>query len=132
MSIFGRAVAYVVLAVALLAAAITFNVGKYPAGEASNPESSAATSDLGGELARCKTIGPGAADAGCKAAWEANRNRFFQSGKSYQDRLTDTVPAKTDSKEAVAQTGADPNSVQRSPTTQNSPDRHGDATGRLK
>jgi conjugative transfer region protein TrbK len=92
-NILGRAVAYVVLAAALLAAAITLNVGKYPAEDASKLEPSAATNDLDGELARCKVIGLEAADAGCKTVWEANRNRFFRPGKPYQDRLTDTVPA---------------------------------------
>lgn len=57
-AILGRAIAYVVLAVALGAAGITFNIGKYPPGEASNPELPTGTSDLVGELARCKTIGP--------------------------------------------------------------------------
>jgi conjugative transfer region protein TrbK len=131
MSMLGRAIAYVVLAVALLAAAITFNVGKYPEGEASNPEPAALTSDLGGELAPCKAIGLEAADASCKAVWEANRNRFFQPGKPYQDILTDTIPAITDAKEAAAP-AVDPNSAQRSPTTRNSPHRLDDTTGRLK
>jgi conjugative transfer region protein TrbK len=91
------AIAYVVLAAALLAAAITLNIGKYPADDASNAEPSASASDLDAELARCKTIGVAAADAGCNAVWEANRERFFRSGKPYQDRLTDTVPAAVDS-----------------------------------
>jgi conjugative transfer region protein TrbK len=132
MTSLGRAVAYVALAAALLAAAVTFNVGKYPAGEGSNPELSSATSGVDAELARCKTIGREAVDAGCKTVWEANRNRFFQLGKSYQDRPTDTVPATTDSKEAAAPTEADPNKAQRPPTTPNSPDRPGDTTGWLK
>jgi conjugative transfer region protein TrbK len=132
MSIFGRSIAYVVLAAALLATAITLNIGKYPAGEASNPELSAAKRALDAELARCKFIGLEAADAGCKAVWEANRNRFFRSGKPYQDRLTDTTTATTDSKEAAVPARAHPNSSQRSPTTQNSPDRPADTTGRFK
>ena len=57
MSIFGRAIAYVVLAVALLAAAVTLNDRKYPVRNATKPELSAAKSDLDAELARCKAIG---------------------------------------------------------------------------
>jgi conjugative transfer region protein TrbK len=86
-------IAYVVLAAALLAAAITLNIGRYSAGDASNAEPSAGASDLDAELARCKAIGLEAADAGCKAVWEANRERFFRSGNPYQGGLTDTVPA---------------------------------------
>ena len=108
MSIFGRAIAYVVLAVALLAAAVTLNDRKYPVRNATKPELSAAKSDLDAELARCKAIGLEAADAACKAAWEAGRNRFFRSAR------------------------VNPDGSQRSPTTQNSPDRLGDTTGRLK
>jgi conjugative transfer region protein TrbK len=131
MSILGRAIAYVVLAAALLVAAITLNVGKYPAGEGSNRELSAVMSDLDAEVARCKTIGIEAADAGCKRVWEANRSRFFQSGKPYQDTLADTVLTTTDA-EAAAPARVDPNSAQRSPTTRNSPHRPGDTTGWLK
>lgn len=29
------------------------------------------------ELSRCRSLEPGAGDAGCRAAWEANRRRFF-------------------------------------------------------
>ena len=130
MSIFGRAIAYVVLAVALLAAAVTLNDRKYPVRNATKPELSAAKSDLDAELARCNAIGLEEADAACKAAWEANRNRFFRSAKPYQDRLTAT--ATTESKAAAALARGDPDSSQRSPTTQNSPDRPDDTTGRLK
>jgi conjugative transfer region protein TrbK len=130
MSILGRAIAYVVLAVALLAAAVTLNDAKFPAGNAGKPELSAAKNDLAAELARCKAIGLEAADAACKAAWEASRNRFFRSAKPYQDRLTDT--ATTDSKEAAAPARADPDSSRRSPTMQHSPDRPSNTTGRLK
>jgi conjugative transfer region protein TrbK len=89
----GRAIAYVVLAAAIFAAAITLNAEKYPAEDASKPEPSAGASDLDVELARCKAISLEATDVRCKAVWEANRERFFRSGKPYPDRLTDTVPA---------------------------------------
>jgi conjugative transfer region protein TrbK len=125
----GRAVAYVVLAVALLAAAVTLNDAKYPVRNAGRPELSTAKSELDAELARCKAIGLEAA-AACKALWEANRDRFFRSSKPYPDRLTNT--ATTDSKAAAVPTRVDPDRLQRSPTTQNSPARPGDTTGRLK
>jgi conjugative transfer region protein TrbK len=129
MSILGRAIAYVVLAVALLATAVTLNDAKYPVGDAGKSELSADKSDLDAELARCKAVGLEAADATCKAVWEANRNRFFQSAKPHQERLTDTVTA--DSKKAAAPARVDPDSS-RSATTRNSPDRPGDTTERLK
>jgi conjugative transfer region protein TrbK len=107
MSTVGRAVAYIVLAAALFAAAITFNVGKYPAGEASNSERPVITSDLDAELARCKKIGPETVDAACLVVWEANRSRFFRTEKSYRDKITDTVTDKPDSKDgAVSGHGA--------------------------
>ena len=117
MSIFGRAIAYVVIAVALLAAAVTLNDRKYPVRNDTKPELSAAKSDLDAELARCKAIGLEEADAACKAAWEANRNRFFRSAKPYQDKLTDT--ATTELKGAAAPARVDPDSSQHT-------------TGRLK
>ncbi len=133
MSILGRAVAYVALATALLAAGITLNIGKYPAGEGSNPKLSTATSDVDAELARCKTIGPEAADAGCQAVWQANRNRFFRSGKPYQDTLTDTVPVAPGRKDGgMPAHGVLPDSPPRSPPPENSPRPPVDSTGHLK
>jgi conjugative transfer region protein TrbK len=87
------AIAYVALAAALFAAAVTLNIGRYPAGNVSNAEPSAGANDLDAELARCKTISLETPDAGCKAVWEANREHFFRSGKPYQDRSTGAVPA---------------------------------------
>ena len=92
MSIFGRAIAYVVLAVALLAAAVALNDRKYPCGmprslSSPPPRAISMPSSRG-----ARRIGLEAADAACKAAWEANRNRFFRSGKPYQDSLIDTSP----------------------------------------
>lgn len=116
MNSLGRTIAYVALAGALLATAITLNDRRYPAAEA--PGRSAATSALDAELARCKAIGTEAAeDAGCKAAWEANRKRFFQPGKLYQDRLTDAFP---DPPGALPAGDDLPNTPPRPPATQNS------------
>jgi conjugative transfer region protein TrbK len=129
MTSLGRAIGYVALAAALLAAAITFNVGKYPAGEASSFEADPATSDRDAELARCKTISPETVDAACLVIWEANRSHFFRTGKSYQDRTRDTVPDKND--EAVPGHGALSDVHSRSPADESS---HSpvDSTGRLK
>lgn len=129
MTSLGRAIGYVALAAALLAAAITFNVGKYPAGEASSFEADPATSDRDAELARCKTISPETVDAACLVIWEANRSHFFRTGKSYQDRTRDTVPDKKD--EAVPGHAALSDVHSRSPADESS---HSpvDSTGRLK
>ena len=129
MSILGRAIAYVVLAIALLAAGVAFNDWKHPVGDAAKREVSAAKNDLDAELVRCKAIGL-EADAACKAAWEANRKRFFRSAKADQSRLTDTLT--TASKAAAAPAQMDPDSAQRSPTTSNPSGWPGDTAGWLK
>lgn len=128
MNSLGRIIAYVALVGALIATAITLNDRQYPAAKA--PGRSAAPSALDAELARCKAIGAVAAeDAGCKTAWEANRKRFFQPGKLYQDRVKDAFPNTPGGMPA----GVDlPNSHTRSPATQNSPRPPIDIAGPLK
>jgi conjugative transfer region protein TrbK len=117
MNSLGRIIAYVALVGALIATAITLNDRQYPAAKA--PGLSAATSALDAELARCKAIGVAAAeDAGCKAAWEANRKRFFQGGKLYQDRLTDAFP---DTPGAVPAGDDLPNTPSRPPANSSGP-----------
>ena len=130
MSTLVRAVAYVVLAVALLAAAVALNDEKHPVGDAVKHEVSAAKNDLDAELARCKAISLDASDATCKAAWETNRNSFFRSAKPDHDSLTDTVT--TVSKAAAGPARVNSESYKGSPPTQNSPGRPGDAAERLK
>ena len=126
MNSLGRIIAYVALVGALIATAITLNDRQYPAAKA--PGRSAATSALDTELARCKAIGTEAAkDANCKAAWEANRKRFFQPGKLYQDRLTDAFP---DTPGAVPAGDDLPNTPPRSPATNNSSGPAVDIVGR--
>ena len=95
---------------------------QYPTAEASRTEPSPATAALDAELAHCQTIGPEAADDGaCKAVWEANRRRFFESGKLYRDRVTDAVPATPDVKEPASPLAKElPTSAPQSPSTPNS------------
>lgn len=89
-----RGVAYVVLAVALLATAVALNNGQYQPAGTLQAEPSPATDKLDAELARCKALGTEAAnDAGCKAAWQASRDRFLNSKKRYRNRVTDSGPA---------------------------------------
>ena len=72
-----RGVAYVVLAVALLATAIALNNRQYKPAGSLQAEPASAEDDLCGELARCKALGTEAAnDAGCKAVWQASRERL--------------------------------------------------------
>jgi conjugative transfer region protein TrbK len=88
-----RALPYVALAGALVAAATALNTRQHPNTQASRTEPSPTPGTLEKELERCKAIGTEAAgNAVCKAIWHASRQRFFQSGKLYQDRLTDTSP----------------------------------------
>jgi conjugative transfer region protein TrbK len=128
MNILGRTIAYVALVGALIATAITLNDRQYPAAKA--PGRLAAPSALDAELARCKAIGAAAAeDAGCKTAWEANRKRFLQPRKLYQDSLTDAFP---DTPGAVPAGDDLPNTPPRPPATQNSPRPSIDITGPLR
>jgi conjugative transfer region protein TrbK len=76
-----RGLAYIVLASALLVAAIALNNRQYQATEA--PKPSLPPSALDSELAHCNAMDVEAADdVVCKAAWEANRKRFFEYHKS--------------------------------------------------
>ena len=64
------------------------------------PEPSAATDNLDGELARCKALGTQAAeDARCKAVWQASRERFLNANELYQDRAPDAFPPASNANE---------------------------------
>jgi len=118
----GRAVAFIALAGALLATATTLSSRKDPSPQAAKIElPAAATGAVDAELARCKAIGPEAAnDAVCKAVWEDNRKRFLESGKPRQDKPIDPFPATPDSKmEASPARGEPPKDIPQSPATQN-------------
>ena len=120
-----RGVAYLALAGALLGGAIALRT-----------EPSPTTTALDAELPHCQAIGPEAADDGaCKAVWETNRRRSFESGKLYRDRVTDTVPAAPDLKEPASPLArASPKSAPQSPSTPNSnaPQPPGDIAGHPK
>lgn len=75
------AIALIALAGALLAAAVALNDAQVSPTQSANTQPSATVAGaLDAELARCNAIGPEAAsDAVCKAVWEANRKRFFES-----------------------------------------------------
>lgn len=80
-----RGLAYIVLAGALLIAAIALNNRQHRATE--GPKPSPTPSALDSELARCNAMGVEAADdVVCKAVWEANRKRFFESHQSSSPR----------------------------------------------
>ena len=101
-----RGVAYVVLAVALLATAIALNNRQYLPEGALPAESSPATDNLDAELARCKALGTRAAnDAGCKAVWQASRDRFLNSKKLYPERVTDPAAATLNPNQPAAASG---------------------------
>jgi conjugative transfer region protein TrbK len=86
-----RGAAYLVFAVALLAGAIDLNKRRYLPTDAIQP--SISTDSLDAELAHCRALGVRAArDPACKTVWQANRERFFNSKKFSQDRITDPVP----------------------------------------
>jgi conjugative transfer region protein TrbK len=97
-----RGVAYVVLAVALLATAIALNNRQYEPAGTLQTEPASAEDDLDGELARCKTLGTETAnDAGCKAVWQASRERFLNANKLDQDRAPDSLPPAANANEAT-------------------------------
>ncbi len=72
----GRAAAFALVAVAIVATAVHFRHGGTPRAALSAPSR---TSDpLALRLARCQAIGMAAKDdASCEAAWAENRRRFF-------------------------------------------------------
>lgn len=118
----GRAVALITLAGALLATATTLSNHKESSPQAAKtelPAAAAGASDA--ELARCRAIGPDAAnDAVCKVVWEDNRKRFLESGKPRQDKPFDPFPATPDWRAATSPArGAAPKDIPQSPTTQN-------------
>lgn len=97
-----RGAAYVVLAVALLATAIALNNRQYPPEGILQAEPSSAIDNLDADLARCKALGTAAAnDAGCKAVWQANRERFLNAKGPYQDRVPDSLPAASSANKPV-------------------------------
>jgi conjugative transfer region protein TrbK len=89
-----RGIGYLVLAVALLATAIVLNNRQYPPAGILQAEPSSAIDNLDANLARCRTLGAEAAnDTGCKAVWQASRERFLNVKGPYQDRVPDPLPA---------------------------------------
>jgi conjugative transfer region protein TrbK len=88
------ALALTALAGALLAAAVALNDAQVSPTQSANTQSSATVAGaLDAELARCNSIGPEAAnDAVCKALWEANRRRFFESKSSPPTDVSKTSP----------------------------------------
>lgn len=75
--VIGRAAGYALVATAIIAAAVRFDVRKpEPISTVAKPAISA--DPLAGELARCQSIGLAAqSDAACAQAWAENRRRFF-------------------------------------------------------
>ena len=69
-------------------------------GRASDPQPSSMreiSDPMAVELARCKALGPEAAnDQACKSAWRKSRERFLAPGTPYQDRAIDLFPATLD------------------------------------
>ena len=124
--IIARDIAYLALAGALLAVAIALSSRQYPTAEASRTEPSPATAALDAELSHCQTISPeAAADGACKAVWEANRRRFFESGKLYRDRVTYPVRATPDVDEPAPPSARElPRSAPQSPSAPNSAALH--------
>jgi conjugative transfer region protein TrbK len=134
--IIARDIAYLALAGALLASATALTSRQYPTAEASRTEPSPATAALDAELSHCQTISPeAAADGACNAVWEANRRRFFESGKLYRDRVTYPVRATPDVDEPASPLAKElPTSAPQSPSTPNSnaPQPPGDIAGHPK
>ena len=117
-----RSVAYVALAGALLAAAVTLNDRRYPTTPAWKTEPSPSATALDAKLSRCKAIGAEVAnDAVCKTVWDANRKRFFESRKLYHDRITGVAPDASDLKQPASTSGGEhPRNAPQLPSTQNS------------
>ena len=78
------AIAAIAVAAALVAAAVALNDAQVSQVQSGNTQpSKTVTGAFDAELVHCNSIGPEAAnDAICKAAWEANRRRFFEPRRS--------------------------------------------------
>jgi conjugative transfer region protein TrbK len=92
-----RGLAYVVLAVALLATAIALNNRQYQPADSLQATPSSATVNLDAELARCKLGTEAANDTGCEAVWQANRERFLNANKP--DRAPDSIQPASNANE---------------------------------
>jgi conjugative transfer region protein TrbK len=93
-----RGLACVVLAVALLATVSALNNRHYQPAGALQAEPSSTANNLDAEQARCKALGNEAAnEAGCKAVWQANRERFLSADKP--DRGPDSVQPASNANE---------------------------------
>jgi conjugative transfer region protein TrbK len=91
----GRAAGYLLVAAAIIATAVRFDVRKSaPTPTAANPAPSG--EPLAAELARCQSIGIAAqSDVACAQAWAENRRRFFTYRPSEtSDRPAPTTPAR--------------------------------------
>ena len=77
-----NAIAFIALAGVLLATAIALNDTQVSSTRSKDEPPAAIFGALDAEHARCKAIGAEAAnDPVCKAVWEDNRKRFFESGR---------------------------------------------------
>jgi conjugative transfer region protein TrbK len=130
--IMARGVGYLLVTGVFFGAGIALSNRPYPTAETLRPEPSA-TAAFDAELAHCQAIGPeAAADGACKAVWEANRRRFFESGKLYRDRVTKSLTARPDVDDPGPPSATKlPPSVPPSPSTPNSnaPQPPGDIAG---
>lgn len=117
-----RLAAFIALAGVLLATAIALSSHNNPSTRSDGTEPAAApTGALDAELARCKVIGPEAAnDAVCRAAWERNRKRFFESGEPRQDTpinpIAVTPQAREEPPKGVPQSRATQTSISPGPS----------------
>jgi conjugative transfer region protein TrbK len=104
-----RGLAYVVLALAVLATAIALNNRQYPPAGTLQVEPSSAPDDVNAELARCKALGSEAAnDAGCKAVWQASREHFLYGKNPYLDRAADSLPAAANANKPAGERSSSP------------------------
>lgn len=94
-----RAIAVLVLAIAMVAAVARFG-GTEDGPDARSIRAERRSDPLAAELERCRTLGLEAADdADCEAAWAENRKRFFSTDglprgelrSKRQDRIRPTV-----------------------------------------
>jgi conjugative transfer region protein TrbK len=86
------AIAFIVLTGVLLASAVALNDAQISSTQSQDEPPATASGAL--EAERCKVIGAEAADAPvCKAVWESNRKRFFESGKHHRGNPIDAFQA---------------------------------------
>jgi conjugative transfer region protein TrbK len=114
------AIAFIALAGVLLATAVALNDAQVSSTQSKDKPPATSSGALDAELARCKAIGGEAVnDPVCKAVWEDNRKRFFESGKHHRENPIDSFPAAPNRRPPISLSPEAPRDTPQSPASRN-------------